>query len=161
MSQRYTKISLPWRISEVNSEVDSQTEVMYFQPRIILRRDIKLIWSFESIVVKIIHNTHYLLNNPRENVFPRNVEKIVGFCCTVAVFRQVRYKCIYSGSYLCFMGVTCTFFFKIAFRNNPAGKWRLYNVASTSMQRHDVASTLIRRYLNVACPLGRKEISRH
>ena len=27
----------------------------------------------------------------------------------------------------------------------PAGIWRLYNVVPTSMQRHDVASTLIRR----------------
>ena len=27
----------------------------------------------------------------------------------------------------------------------PAGTWRKYNVASTSMQRHDVASTLMRR----------------
>ena len=36
----------------------------------------------------------------------------------------------------------------------PADIWCLYNVASTSMQRHDVASTLIRRCLNVACPLG-------
>ena len=32
---------------------------------------------------------------------------------------------------------------------NPAGKWHLYNVASTSMQRHDVASTLRRRCINV------------
>ena len=36
----------------------------------------------------------------------------------------------------------------------PAGTWRLYNVASTSMQRHDVASTLMWRYPNAACPLG-------
>ena len=32
--------------------------------------------------------------------------------------------------------------------------WRLYNVASTSMQRQDAVSTLMRRCLNVACPLG-------
>ena len=38
----------------------------------------------------------------------------------------------------------------------PAGTWRLYNVESTSMQRHDVASTLIRRCLNIACPLGKR-----
>ena len=36
----------------------------------------------------------------------------------------------------------------------PADTWRLYNVASTSMQRHDVASTLRRRCINVMCPLG-------
>ena len=36
----------------------------------------------------------------------------------------------------------------------PAGTWRLYNVVSTSMQRHDVASTLMRRYLNVSCLPG-------
>ena len=36
----------------------------------------------------------------------------------------------------------------------PAGTWRLYNVVSTSMQRHDVASTLSRRCINVRCPLG-------
>ena len=37
---------------------------------------------------------------------------------------------------------------------NPAGTWRKYNVASMSMQRHDVASTLRRRYIYVMCPLG-------
>ena len=36
----------------------------------------------------------------------------------------------------------------------PAGTWRKYNVASTSMQRHNVASTLRRRYIYVKCPLG-------
>ena len=30
----------------------------------------------------------------------------------------------------------------------------LYNVVSTSMQRHAVASTLRRRCINVVCPLG-------
>ena len=34
-----------------------------------------------------------------------------------------------------------------------------YNVASTSMQRHDVASTLRRRYIYVMCPLGRERIA--
>ena len=38
---------------------------------------------------------------------------------------------------------------------HPADTWRLKNVASTSMQRHDVASTLRRRCINVMCPLGR------
>ena len=33
--------------------------------------------------------------------------------------------------------------------NNPAGTWRKYNVASTSMQCHDVASTLRRHYIYV------------
>ena len=33
----------------------------------------------------------------------------------------------------------------------PADIWRLYNVASTSIQRHDVASTLKRRCINVMC----------
>ena len=36
----------------------------------------------------------------------------------------------------------------------PADTWRLYSVASTSMQCHDVASTLRRRCINVMCPLG-------
>ena len=36
----------------------------------------------------------------------------------------------------------------------PAGTWRKSNVASTSIQRHDVASTLRRRYIYVMCPLG-------
>ena len=31
---------------------------------------------------------------------------------------------------------------------------RFYNVESTSMRRHDVASTLMRRCLNIACQLG-------
>ena len=35
-----------------------------------------------------------------------------------------------------------------------AGTWRLHNVASTSMERHDVASRLRRRCINVMCPLG-------
>ena len=39
--------------------------------------------------------------------------------------------------------------------SNPAGTWRLYNVGSTSMQRHDVASTLRRRCINVMCLLGK------
>ena len=38
---------------------------------------------------------------------------------------------------------------------NPAGTWRKYNVASTSMQRHDVASTLRRRYIYVMCLPGK------
>ena len=37
----------------------------------------------------------------------------------------------------------------------PAVTRRLHNVASTSMQRHDVASTLRWRCINVMCPLGR------
>ena len=36
---------------------------------------------------------------------------------------------------------------------DPASTWCLYNAASTSMQRHNAASMLIRRCLNVACPL--------
>ena len=40
-------------------------------------------------------------------------------------------------------------------RTNPAGTWCKYNVASTSMQRHDVASTLRRRYIYVMCLPGR------
>ena len=36
----------------------------------------------------------------------------------------------------------------------PAGTWRKYNVASTSMQRHDVASTLRRRCIYVMCLPG-------
>ena len=40
-----------------------------------------------------------------------------------------------------------------AITDNPAGTWLLYNVGSTSMQRHDVASTLRRRCINVMCPL--------
>ena len=39
-------------------------------------------------------------------------------------------------------------------KNFPADTWRLYNVASTSMQRHDVASMLRRRCIDVMCPLG-------
>ena len=38
---------------------------------------------------------------------------------------------------------------------HPAGTWRLYNVGSKSMQRHDVASTLRRRCINVMCLLGK------
>ena len=38
--------------------------------------------------------------------------------------------------------------------SHPAGTWRLCNIASTLMQRRDVASTLRRRCINVMCPLG-------
>ena len=38
--------------------------------------------------------------------------------------------------------------------DGPVGTRRLYNVISTSMQRHDVASTLRRRCIDVMCPLG-------
>ena len=40
----------------------------------------------------------------------------------------------------------------------PADTWHLYNVASTSMQRHDVESTLRRRCINVMCPLGAYDV---
>ena len=36
-----------------------------------------------------------------------------------------------------------------------AGTWRLHNVVSTSMQRHDFASTLRRRCIDVMCLLGK------
>ena len=39
-------------------------------------------------------------------------------------------------------------------QDNPAGTSRKYNVASTSMQSHDVASTLRRRYIYVMCLPG-------
>ena len=42
----------------------------------------------------------------------------------------------------------------ILLKCSPADTWRLYNVALTSMQRHDVASTLRRRCIDVMCPLG-------
>ena len=43
---------------------------------------------------------------------------------------------------------------------NPEGTWRLYNVVSTSMQRHDVASTLRRHCIDVMCLLGNNQIFR-
>ena len=39
---------------------------------------------------------------------------------------------------------------------HPAGTWRLYNVGSTSMQRHDVASTLRQLCINIMCLLDRQ-----
>ena len=41
------------------------------------------------------------------------------------------------------------------YSDNSSGTSCLYSVASTSMQRHDVASTLIQRCINVMCPLRR------
>ena len=41
------------------------------------------------------------------------------------------------------------------YHNNPSGHTSLYNVVSTSMQRHDVASTLMRRCMNDICTLER------
>ena len=60
-------------------------------------------------------------------------------------------------------GYNCTLiptFFDVTIMHSeyyPAGTWRLYNVGSTSMQRHrhDVASTLRRHCINVICPLGK------
>ena len=43
----------------------------------------------------------------------------------------------------------------------PAGTWRKYNVASTSMQRHDVASTLRRRYIYVIYNVASTSMQRH
>ena len=45
-------------------------------------------------------------------------------------------------------------------RSYPAGTWLLYNVGSTSMQRHDVASTLSRGCINVMCLLGKCSVPR-
>ena len=42
-----------------------------------------------------------------------------------------------------------------SFNTYPASTWRLYTVVSTSMQRHDVASTLRQRCIDVMCLLGR------
>ena len=47
-----------------------------------------------------------------------------------------------------------SFLSRVSFHRIPACTQRCDNVASMSMQRHDVASTLMRRCFNVACPLG-------
>ena len=52
-----------------------------------------------------------------------------------------------------YLGTLCQIYLITAFVF-PAGTWRKYNVASTLMQRHDVASTLRRRYIYVMYPLG-------
>ena len=44
---------------------------------------------------------------------------------------------------------------------NPAGAWRLYNVALMSTQRHDVASRLMRRCIHSTCQLGYLSIIPH
>ena len=41
-------------------------------------------------------------------------------------------------------------------RDIPAGTWRKYNVASTSVQCHDVALTLRRRYIYDVAPTLRQ-----
>ena len=43
--------------------------------------------------------------------------------------------------------------------NYPAGIWCQNDVVSTSMRRHHVASTLIRRHFGTKCPLGRGQTS--
>ena len=52
---------------------------------------------------------------------------------------SVDHYCVYNRNNQISVRVLLTF--------NPAGTWRLYNVPLTSMQRHDVASILIRRYI--------------
>ena len=43
----------------------------------------------------------------------------------------------------------------------PAGTWRKYNFASTSVQRHDVAPTLGRRCIYMQCNVASTSMQRH
>ena len=45
---------------------------------------------------------------------------------------------------------------QIVYNNNPVGKWCQNDIVSTSMRRHDVASTLIGRHFYVMFPLGKR-----
>lgn len=56
-----------WRISGTESE----TEIMYFKPRRILRRDVIFI-----SLTEIPYNTNYVLNNPRSSVLPHWRSKV-------------------------------------------------------------------------------------
>ena len=44
--------------------------------------------------------------------------------------------------------------FVFRYISTPAGIWCENDVGSTSMRRHHVASTLIRRHFGTKCPLG-------
>ena len=62
----------------------------------------------------------------------------------------------YQSSFHCQYYQLCMFsFHNNMTEHNPAGTWRKYNVASMSMQRHDIASTLRRRYIYVMCLPGK------
>ena len=50
--------------------------------------------------------------------------------------------------------ITNTVIVGLFLTNYPAGTRRLYNIALMSMQRHDFASTFMRRCINVMYPLG-------
>lgn len=56
-----------WRISET----ESKTEIMYFKPRRILRRDVIFI-----SLTEIPYNTNYVLNNPRSSFLPHWRSKV-------------------------------------------------------------------------------------
>lgn len=56
-----------WRILETESE----TEIMYFKPRRILRRDVIFI-----SLTEIPYNTNYVLNNPRSSFLPHWRSKV-------------------------------------------------------------------------------------
>ena len=44
------------------------------------------------------------------------------------------------------------------FENSPVGTGRHNDVISTSMRRSDIASTLVRRHLDVMCRLGGQKL---
>ena len=72
----------------------------------------------------------------------KELNRSAGSKVDVQILGQVWYLYVYGQCGICF-------------ENNQVGTGHLYNVASTSMQRHDVALTLVRRCIIVMCLLGR------
>ena len=79
----------------------------------------------------------------------------VFFCCCCWFFRLFFFLFFFVFWVFFTLCKTCPahFWRRNFWRHIPADTWRLYNVATTSMQ-HDVASTLRRRCINVVCLLG-------
>ena len=82
------------------------------------------------------------------------------FISKVFIFSSAKYSYLHLQSIHIFICKVFIFFF-FSMRHFPANTWRLYNVGSTSMQRHDVASTLRRHCINVICPLGSNEYQQY
>ena len=97
----------------------------------------------------MLSNTKYEAPLPR--CWRKNTFIILGKCYTkkggssAATF----FRCNVSSDFLqCYNCVICK-------RHYPVGIWCQNDVVTTSMRRHHVASTLIRRHFYVMCPLGK------
>ena len=91
-------------------------------------------------------------------LFPGKKEKNKYFKCRLLKIlrRELNVKWNWFNNFWDF----CPIWSKLySFRVDPQRAHGVANVTSMSIQRHDVPSTLIRRWKNVMCPLGRLQMS--